>query len=181
MGEVGIIAPSQFLRPWVVTAAGAIASVLAVLAAVTPDTLATIDEPWSEAWRNGTFVEVANVVPRLGATEVVVPLMLIGMATVWRHCRALAYALPASVGVGLLANVVAKVVVGRDRPPGAITGVNLNSYPSGHAIQAVLPFGLAPLVLFVVTRRRTVLRSATVLDPIGVVAVGAARIHLGAH
>ena len=57
----------------------------------------------------------------------------------------------------------------------------LDSFPSGHVLQAVVIFGLVPFLLWALTERRSFLRFGFAVFVVVVVSVAVRRVRLGAH
>ncbi len=74
----------------------------------------------------------------MGRTEAAAGLLVVVGVAGWRNHRRLVLAHAGAVGVGVVMNVVVKLVVDRPRPPGASASTGLASYPSGHVIQALV-------------------------------------------
>jgi membrane-associated phospholipid phosphatase len=122
-----------------------------------------------------------TLISRLGSTEVTVA-VAIGIALLlWNRCRPLAVLYPAAVLSGLILNVALKVAIGRPRPPVSLTGTSLESFPSGHTIQAVIMLGMLPPAILVLTGRRWIAVVVAGLAALGAVAVAISRVGLGAH
>ena len=156
--------------------------VLGVMTASNPDWLLRIDEPISEWIRSdGGQLSFAKLVTQLGSPNLAVAVGVVGVAVLWRWCRASAITLGALVAAALVTDIVLKLVVDRTRPPNPAVDTALGSFPSGHVIHAVIIFGLVPILLWSVTNRRTYLRLGFAIFTIVVVSVAVSRVRLGAH
>ncbi len=156
--------------------------VLGAIAASNPAWLLAFDEPVSE-WIRG-FVTDGNVavfVTTLGSPNLAMVLGVVGVAIVWRRCRASAVTLGLLVASATVADIVLKLVVDRPRPPSPLVDTGLGSFPSGHVIHAVVIFGLIPIVLWAATNSHTYLRLGFGVFSVAVVGVAVSRIALGAH
>jgi undecaprenyl-diphosphatase len=154
---------------------------LSLLVVVANASVLAVDQPLSAAARVGSIEGVARLVSKLGGTETAV-IAAVGLAAlVWRRCRATSLAIPITIAVGAVANVVLKDVIGRARPPSPATGTALASFPSGHTFQATLLLGLLPLAVLILTERRDLVRWARVAAGAGIAAVALSRVVLGAH
>jgi len=133
--------------------------VLGSIAASNPEWLLRVDEPISEWFRglidDGSF---ATLVTHLGSPNLAMALAVIGMAVLWRRCRASAISLGLLVASATVVDIVLKLVVDRPRPMNPVVGTGLGSFPSGHVIHAVIIFGLVPMLLWTLTNSRTYLR-----------------------
>jgi undecaprenyl-diphosphatase len=154
---------------------------LATLVVLANGWLLAMDHPLSDLARIGSIEGVARLVSKLGGTEVALVSVAVLAAVVWRRCRAAAIAIPVTLAVGAVLNVVLKEAIGRPRPSAPSTETALASFPSGHTFQATLLLGLVPLVVLLVTQRQDLARWTRVVAFAGVVAVAASRVVLGAH
>jgi undecaprenyl-diphosphatase len=112
----------------------------------------------------------------LGENYGLIPLILLGIAVLWRPSRRWAVALPLLMaGTGAL-QLITKWAVDRPRPNLAAWG-----FPSGHVLSLVVFFGLITYLLATSTlpRRRRWLGSAGCLST--VLAVAFSRLYLEAH
>ena len=166
-------------RPIVV--ALAILGALSALVVIANNWLLTLDNPLSDLARMGSIEDSARLVSKVGGTETALVVTAALVAAVWRRCRAAAIAIPATLVVGAFLNVVLKEVIGRPRPSTPATETALASFPSGHTFQATLLLGLVPLAVLLITQRHDLVRWARVAAIVGVVAVAASRVMLGAH
>ncbi|MBF6241091.1 alkaline phosphatase D family protein [Nocardia otitidiscaviarum] len=152
-------------------AATAAAALLSLILGASPYVVEGFDA-YVENWFAGLSIPFwTDVTDRAFATPtVLVYVVLVGLAAM--RCRALAVAYAAATGFGLLASVTLRVLVDRPRPlDGPMAGA-LDSYPSGHVIQAVIVAGLVPLAVATLLDRRGVVTPLTLI--FGTVAVGAA-------
>lgn len=134
--------------------------------------------------RSPALVDALQVVTELGGNVFAVYVFL--LTTAWfavRRQRRLAWYV-ATTGIGLAVLVpVTKVLIGRDRPavPSPITEMPSNaSFPSGHAMVAIVTLGMLALVVMPAVRRPwrpLLLPAALVLA----VVVGFTRLALGVH
>jgi undecaprenyl-diphosphatase len=106
---------------------------------------------------------------------------VIGVAVLWRRCRASAITLGLLVASAVAVDILLKLVVDRSRPLNPVVDTGLGSFPSGHVIHAVVIFGLLPILLWAVTKSRAYLVAGFVVFGIAVASVAASRIALGAH
>ncbi|RLE11945.1 MAG: hypothetical protein DRJ28_09875 [Actinobacteria bacterium] len=156
--------------------------VLGSIAASNPEWLLRVDEPISEWFRglidDGSF---ATLVTHLGSPNLAMALAVIGMAVLWRRCRASAISLGLLVASATVVDIVLKLVVDRPRPMNPVVGTGLGSFPSGHVIHAVIIFGLVPMLLWTLTNSRTYLRVGFTVFGLAVTSVAVSRVALGAH
>jgi len=168
-------------RAFLVVAA-VITVILSVVAASGPEWLLAFDQPISD-WVRGGEEELwlARLITQLGSPTLAVALGGVAVAALWRRCRASALTLAALIAAALSADVVLKIVVDRVRPPNPAVDTGLGSFPSGHVIHAVVIFGLVPFLLWVLTRRRALLRAGFAVFAVVVLSVAVSRVRLGAH
>lgn len=121
----------------------------------------------------------------LGSSAILVPLLAgVGLWCRWRRRTRRPAALLGGGYAGAVAlNVTIKVVVARPRPPlaSAVRHFSEYSFPSGHAVQAIVVWGmLAALAAAATTSwpRKVASWAAALLLA---VPVGATRLYLGAH
>lgn len=159
----------------------AILAALSVGARLVPARLAWLDERVADLLNSSDNLDVFRGVTLLGSTEFTVALAAVASLLVWRRCRSLAVLYPTAVIGGLAVNVLLKFVIGRPRPPDALTGTMLDSFPSGHTIQAVVALGMLPPIVYALTGRRAAAFITTGVAAVGVIGVGISRIVLAAH
>lgn len=170
------------LRSRAATVAISVAAVaLGVVAAAQPDWLLTVDRPVANFLRGDELIGFFRFWTDLGSQQDMIVVAVVVGALLWRRCRAFAVALPAAIGLGILADVSLKVLVDRPRPPEPLVGTALGSFPSGHAITGVIFFGLLPPVIWVAFRRRLLFWSAVPLAAVVAALVVLSRVYLGAH
>jgi membrane-associated phospholipid phosphatase len=152
------------------------------IAASNPDWLLRFDEPVSE-WFRGLIEDgrFTSVVTQLGSPNLAMTIGVIGVAVLWRRCRASAITLGLLVGSAVAVDIVLKLLVDRSRPFNPVVDTGLGSFPSGHVIHAVVIFGLLPILLWAVTKSRAYLLSGFAIFGMAVGSVAASRIALGAH
>jgi undecaprenyl-diphosphatase len=134
-------------------------------------------EPW--------LTRVAEVVTYLGSSAVLVPLLAaVALAYRWR-CRTWRPAALSAAGFGgaVVLYSVLKLAVRRPRPAADLLGHHYNdfSFPSGHATQAVVAWGLLGALAAGASsswRRKVAAWTGVVLVAI---VVDASRVYLGAH
>ena len=126
----------------------------------------------------GTLVGWAD---HLGRTEVALVASVVALLLVRRRLPRLAAAYPMAVALGIAANVSLKVVISRPRPPGPVVGTALPSYPSGHAIQAVILAVFVTLVVHQLLRRRWLTAATGAVMGLAATFTGIGRVVHGAH
>jgi undecaprenyl-diphosphatase len=156
--------------------------VLALVIAINPDWLLRIDRTISDRIRSGGGkAGIAGLVTQFGSPNLAIAVGLLGVALLWRRCRASALILGSLVAAAVTVDIVLKVLVDRARPPEPVVDTALGSFPSGHVIHAVVIFGLVPILLWAMTNRRSFLRIGFVVFVLVVAAVAVSRVRLGAH
>ncbi len=151
------------------------------------DEMALVDphvEAWVIAHRTAWLSSTMKIVTSLGSMAVIVPLLLTAVVGLiawrrdWRRAALLIIAVAGAVG---LYDFV-KLVVGQSRPPatlwiGQYSGA---AFPSGHATQTVVFYGMLAILLSVgrSARIRALLWIGAALVTL---VVGASRVYLGAH
>jgi len=139
---------------------------------------------WFVDHRTPTWTDAMRIVTWLGSSAVIIPLaivVVVALLIVRRRWLALFVAL--AVGGASLLSVLAKDLIGRDRPPLDIRlqQAHSSSFPSGHSTQAAATyFALAIVVTSLShsrTRRAVTWTAATFI----VFLVGVSRVYLGMH
>ena len=155
---------------------------LGVVIAYAPEWLLWFDEPVSR-WVRGMVDDgdIARVVTLFGSPNLSLMIGVVGVAVLWRWCRASAVTVGALLASAFIVDIGLKLVVGRPRPPNPLVGTALASFPSGHVIHAVVLFGLIPMLLWATTGRRSFLRWGFAVFAVGVSGVAISRVSLGAH
>lgn len=154
---------------------------LAVAARVVPTRLDWFDTRAADLFDSSRFLDELRLISRLGSTELSIAVTAVAALLLWNRCRPLALLYPIAVLGGLVVNVILKVVIGRSRPPDTLTGTSLDSFPSGHMIQAVVVLGILPAVVYALTGGRSAAVIAVMINTMGLIGVGVSRIVLGAH
>ncbi|MCP3818729.1 phosphatase PAP2 family protein [Streptomyces sp. A3M-1-3] len=101
----------------------------------------------------------------------------------WRGERVLAGWVVVTGVVGTVVQQGLKAAVGRDRPrwPDPVDSAHYAAFPSGHAMTAVVAFGLLLWLLRRFGARAPVWRAALAVAAVSVVGVGVTRLYLGVH
>lgn len=172
-GKVGIIALAFFA----VLAYGVYAHAL----------LARFDLSLALALHHQTTLEGVTIAQWISVTGSPVARALIGLVVIigalLRHERALAAGWIVSLGGGGLLDTILKQLIHRPRPPVAIMYVNATgtSFPSGHAMGAVIMYGMIIYTIRMHSRSCTLNAGTTALAVILVAAIGWSRLYLGVH
>jgi membrane-associated phospholipid phosphatase len=163
----------------VVTAAFGIA--LGSLATFHPEWLLTVDEPVAQAVRGDALVGFFRFWTQFGSQRTMVVAAVVLAILLWPSCRPFAVAMPVAILAGIVVDVTIKVVADRPRPPEALIGTALGSFPSGHALTGVIFFGLLPPALWISLRRRLLFWISVPLSVIVATLVAVSRVYLGGH
>ena len=124
---------------------------------------------------------VARAITTLGLFAVVGPAVLVAAVPLVCHGhRARAAALAAGAVLACATVWIAKIAVGRPRPGAPLVGTSGQSFPSGHAANAVAWTALA-IALTIVIRSRGGRWAALAVGVLVTVLVGLTRIYLRAH
>ncbi|NUP50206.1 MAG: phosphatase PAP2 family protein [Catenulispora sp.] len=173
------------VRHWLVIPlalfAGAV--VLGLVAAHTPATRST-ELSWDAdiqrlrtGWLNRVMLDLANVASPVAGLVV---LALISVFLLWRRNPVQAVATFLVIAVGWNSSEIAKIIVGRHRPPVAASlapETGSNSFPSGHVAFAV-SLAIALAMLAAGTRW---FRLVVVLGALWTALIAFSRLYIGAH
>ncbi len=141
------------------------------------DFLVAHREPW--------LTTFASAVSALGSSAVLVPLLVV--VALGRRWRAGSWRPAALLGGGyggaVIISTLIKVAVGRPRPPvaSAVRHFSEFSFPSGHATQAIVAWGLLAALAAGATPSWTWKVAAWTAALFIAVSVGTTRLYLGAH
>jgi membrane-associated phospholipid phosphatase len=165
-----------------VPALAAVVAMLGLIAHFAPGWLLQIDEPLYDRLATGAAEPFGDLsgLDELGGTTLSFGLALILALTAW-WCRPFGVGYALVVGIGAATNVVLGALVGRPRPELSVHAGELDSFPSGHAIQLTLLLGLVPVALYVVTSRRRLLLVATALSSVSLALLLFAHVQAGGH
>jgi len=128
------------------------------------------------------FMRSASLVGKTWASALI-SLMVAG-ALLWARSHRRLYAFAATMIGGTLLNPALKVVFHRARPSGiaALASAPGYSFPSGHAMGAMLLFGsLAYVIYFSIEHSRRLRLLAVTLCVLVILCIGASRVYLGVH
>ncbi len=141
----------------------------------------------SQAFRIGADLRapwlnsVARAITTLGLIAIVGPAVLLGAALLLRRRHQVrAAALVAGAALAWVAVWIAKLAVGRARPPAPLVHTTGLSFPSGHAANSIGWLALA-LAVTVAVRTRGGRVTIVVAGALVAVLVGLSRIYLRAH
>lgn len=157
------------------------ASALGLVAALHPDWLLEADRPVTDAFRGESLEGFFRLWSKLGSQQDMAIAAVLLAVVLLRRCRSFAVAYPGAIAVGVLLDVILKVVVDRPRPPDPLVGTALGSFPSGHALTGVIFFGLLPPAIWIAFRRRLLFWVSVPLSFATGLLVVLSRVYLGAH
>ena len=144
---------------------------------------ATITD-WFVDHRTPTWSDAMRFVTWFGSSWVVIPLaVLVVVALLIGHRRWLALLVSLAVGGASLLSVMAKHVIGRDRPA---VGIQLqhahgSAFPSGHSTQAAATYFAFAIVVTVLSDSRALRALSWTAATFIVFFVGVSRVYLGMH
>ncbi len=168
----------------VVVAIAAIAAFVALTIAVTGSSSLSLDSRAFEVardLRSPWLDSAARVVTRLGLIAIVAPVFAFGALLLIKHReRIRAVVLIVGAALAWILVWILKLVVDRPRPPGPLVHTTGQSYPSGHAANAVGWLALA-IALTVIIPSRSGRIAMVAGGTLIVVSVGVSRIYLRAH
>jgi membrane-associated phospholipid phosphatase len=139
---------------------------------------------WFVDHRSPAWTDAMRIVTWLGSSAVVIPLaVLVGVALFIASRRWLALFVVLAVGGASVLSVLAKHVVGRERPP---VDVHLqqplsSAFPSGHSTQAAATYFALAIVVTVLSRSRPLCALTWTAATLIVFSVGVSRVYLGVH
>lgn len=168
----------------VMVAIAAIAVFVALTIAVTGSSSLSLDSRAFEVARDlraPWLVSVARVVTSLGLIAIVGPVLVLGAVLLIKHQeRVRAVVLTVGAALVWIGVWILKAVVDRPRPPGPLVHTTGQSYPSGHAANAVGWLALA-LALAVMIPSRSGRIATIAAGALIAVFVGLSRVYLRAH
>lgn len=169
----------RLLLAWATVVAAVAAVIVTLFAMAPPEFVAALDRAAGDAvagwaWLGQLPLDVAGK-PEVAAVLAAV----VGVSTLRCPVFALAYigAVAGSWGTYL----AVKELVGRARPPDGSLAGRVDSFPSGHLVQATVIAALVPVALVVLTRRRWVGVVAAILMGAALVTTVLYRLHIGTH
>lgn len=169
----------QFSRTALV--AGFTVVTMLMILATWPHVLDPVDRRVTDAVDRTPVGAIEAIGETLGSTELAVALaVLVGLGTL--RCRRFALIYVVSFITALASSAVIRIVVSRPRPEGGARVGDLDSFPSGHMVQATLLVVLLPLAVHELTRSavwRDAVRAILIvgLGVVTAVAISAQRHH----
>lgn len=135
-------------------------------------------------WRTTSGLAIARTVSRFGTTLVMTALAgIVMLALHRRNWRAVTVGWVLVMGGGKLVEAVLKHTFHRTRPIGALERLSdpTYSYPSGHAMGAMIGYGLLAYLVLRRVRRPAARVAVTASAALIIVAIGLSRLVLGVH
>jgi len=135
-------------------------------------------------WRTDVGLEIAKVVSRFGTSLVMSALALVVLLTFHRHnWRAVAAGWVLVFGGGKLVEALLKHTIHRARPIGALQQLNnpSYSYPSGHAMGAMIGYGVLAYLILLCVHRTAARAAVTATAALVILAIGLSRLVLAVH
>jgi undecaprenyl-diphosphatase len=140
-------------------------------------------------WLHDRTCDGAAWLVALGVSELGRPIFLyllagIGMIVSWRRREKINIAYFAITGLtGGVVDTIIKVAVGRPRPglAGCHVGLEGKSFPSGHTMSSTIAYGMLLVVFLRLVRSAGRRRSLVAFVVVILVAIGIARMAVGAH
>ena len=167
--------PESETAPWwlgaAAVAAAAVAALLSLIVEASPHVIDGFDRRVA-GWFDGVALdELSSATGALYSTPAVLVLaIVVGVASM--RCRALTAAYVGATVGGLALSVTLRTLVTHDRPPTGSLAGGVDSFPSGHMIQAVILAALLPVGVGVLTHRPRVVFPARIV--LGIAAAGTA-------
>jgi membrane-associated phospholipid phosphatase len=153
---------------------------LALAVGVEPLALRRVDTTVAGWVRDLAVPGVIERLDAVGGTEVTIGVAVL-VAVVAAQCRVLALGYAMATSVALVTSVTLRPLVERARPPdGPLAGAT-DSFPSGHLLLATVMAGLVPVVVAVLTRRRSVIGPVRIVCGLGVGALALGRVSRSIH
>ncbi|MFI7367490.1 phosphatase PAP2 family protein [Streptomyces sp. NPDC050149] len=176
--------------PWTGAVCGALALVLLILVAVRWSPLMRLDRDVAEALHRRAVTEPGLVHLNRVLTDwlwdpwTMRALIAVAVVVLWqRGARVLAAWVAVTTLVSSLLQQGMKAAVGRERPrwPDPVDSAHYASFPSGHAMTAMVSCGLLLWLLHRSGCRPWIRRAALTAAGVSVLGVGLTRLYLGVH
>lgn len=176
--------------PWAGAVCGALALVLLILVAVRWSPLTRLDRDIAEALHRRAVTEPGLVHLNRILTDwlwdpwTMRALIAVAVVVLWkRGARVLAAWVAVTTLVSSLLQQGMKAAVGRERPrwPDPVDSAHYASFPSGHAMTAMVSCGLLLWLLHRSGCRPWIRRAALAAAGVSVLGVGFTRLYLGVH
>jgi|GEM_PF-622565 len=146
------------------------ATIVTLIALIAPEDALSIDRPILNWLSEQDGLDRLRLLDPFGSTVISIGfVLLIGLAAF--RCRVMALTYPVALAISWLGGEAVRNMVERPRPTGP---GDLQSFPSGHMVQAVFIAGLVPVALAVLFQDR---RAATLARPVLAVAVVGTALH----
>lgn len=178
---------AAFLTVGIVGAIAAVAVFAAVASAVSEGLTQSFDEQvlrWFEQQRSPLLDQVMLEITTLGSGVVLIMIVVIASVFLWQtQHRWSVYLLMLGVLGGKLINTLLKGWFERPRPSVAqwVTDVHSASFPSGHAMSAMVVYGSVAYLVARLDPRRRMRHTTWTLAVLVILAIGLSRMYLGVH
>lgn len=138
---------------------------------------------WMARYRTPLLTTVALEITDLGGASVLVLVALISSVFLWvTHRRYSVLLLWVAMVGGTILNTILKVAFARPRPPVPhLTTVGFYSFPSGHAMNAMVFYGILAYLLTRITPSLALRRATLAVAAIVILLIGLSRLYLGVH
>ena len=109
--------------------------------------------------------------------------LLVAIGLLLRRERVIAAGWIVALGGGGILDVLLKQIFNRPRPPLAImyTHAAGSSFPSGHAMGAIITYGMLAYIIKIHSHSRALNTSTIIITVVLVTAIGFSRLYLGVH
>lgn len=151
------------------------------------DSLTTLDvqvATWLHTTARPSLITLARVVSWIGSEPVMIGLaILVALGLLWHRAWILLGGWVAAIGGAAVITVLLKTLFQRPRPTWATPFASESSwsFPSGHALGAVVAYGMLVYIVLALPTRPWLRRTIPWLLGILVVAIGLSRLYLGVH
>lgn len=145
-----------------------------------------VDEALSQivyAWRNPGLTEIMIFISLLGADIIVFVAGLFTVFLTWKKHKREAILFVMILAVGLLINIILKIIFQRPRPSiDPIMDLSSSySFPSGHAMNAFIFYSIMSYFVYHFTHNKLLSGIVTAFALVLVLLIGFSRVYLGVH
>jgi membrane-associated phospholipid phosphatase len=178
---------AAFLTMGMLVAAGAVVLFGLIAEAVEEGITQTFDETalhWFQTHRSEFFNKIMLEITTLGTGVVLIMIVLIASIFLWQtqHKWSVYLLLLGTFG-GKLLNTALKAFYNRDRPSVVewVTEVHSTSFPSGHAMSAMVVYGSVAYLVGRLDANRGLRHTTWAVAAVVILAIGISRMYLGVH
>ena len=178
---------AAFLTVGLLAGVAAVAVFAAIASAVVEGLTQSFDEKvlrWLESQRTPLLDKVMLEITTLGSGVVLIMLVLVASVFLWQtQHKWSVYLLMLGVLGGKLFNSLLKEFFERPRPSIVqwVTETHSASFPSGHAMSAMVVYGSVAYLVARLDPRPALRRTTWILAVLVILAIGASRMYLGVH